>query len=351
MQHNQVTFSIIVPVYNVQEHIEHCIRSILYQSYQKWELILVDDGSLDHSGKICDNFASVDDRIHVIHKKNEGVSNARNLGIRKANNDWIVFVDSDDRIELNCLEYLAEKIQEYDIDMVVHAYRVVYPSSYINRYIKGFSVGSYNAIEKNHFDVVVHMALDAILPGGDNNFVTVWGKCYKRASLIEYNISFDERLRTIEDLLFNLQCYLKFRRLLCVNIVLYNYYYNENSVCHNPNSDKTQILSLNALKEFISIHYDSDVYYSKAYMNWVFSTFIAICRLNILSGNSFKTFSDRCEALRNLRTNKYYEMIFTSHSELLKDKRNKIFWYLMKYNHYKTICVLAKINEYVKTKI
>ena len=93
------TFSIIVPVYNVEQYLENCINSVLNQSFRNFQLILVDDGSKDSSGEICDRFAQKDRRVKVIHKPNAGVSAARNTGIDIAAGQFICFIDSDDWIE------------------------------------------------------------------------------------------------------------------------------------------------------------------------------------------------------------------------------------------------------------
>ena len=94
----QVKISIIVPIYNVEHYLRSCIESIISQSYSDWELLLIDDGSPDRSGEICDEYAKNDDRIRVFHKKNGGVSSARNLGLDKAQGEWVTFIDADDYI-------------------------------------------------------------------------------------------------------------------------------------------------------------------------------------------------------------------------------------------------------------
>ena len=96
-------FSVIVPVYNVEDYLDKCIISILGQDYNDFEIILIDDGSTDKSGMICDEYQSKDERIHVVHKSNNGLSSARNTGIKEAKGDYLVFVDSDDWIDSNSL--------------------------------------------------------------------------------------------------------------------------------------------------------------------------------------------------------------------------------------------------------
>ena len=88
--------SVIVPVYNVEKYLPRCLDSILQQTYKKWELLLIDDGSKDESGKICDDYAVKDERIRVVHTSNQGVSSARNKGLDAAIGEWIAFIDPDD---------------------------------------------------------------------------------------------------------------------------------------------------------------------------------------------------------------------------------------------------------------
>lgn len=95
---NKIKFSVIVPVYNVEKYIEECLDSILKQDYDNYEILLIDDGSTDNSGNICEIYAAKNEKIKVFHKKNGGLSSARNIGIEKATGDYLVFVDSDDYI-------------------------------------------------------------------------------------------------------------------------------------------------------------------------------------------------------------------------------------------------------------
>ncbi len=117
MGENMKLVSVVVPVYNVERYLRKCIESILAQTYEKFELILVNDGSKDNSGKICDEYAKIDKRIKVIHQKNGGLSNARNSGIRVSKGDYIYFVDSDDYLETESLEQHIKYCEKYDLDI------------------------------------------------------------------------------------------------------------------------------------------------------------------------------------------------------------------------------------------
>src|SRR5699024_2327657 len=111
--------SVIVPVYNEERYLSDCINSILQQTYKDIELILVDDGSTDRSGKICDQFQANDNRIKVIHKKNGGLISAWKCGVNEAKNDYVCFVDSDDLIQKNHIRDMVDAILKHNVDMVI----------------------------------------------------------------------------------------------------------------------------------------------------------------------------------------------------------------------------------------
>ena len=119
--------SVIVPIYKVEKYLGKCVDSIINQTYKNLEIILVDDGSPDNSGKICDEYAKKDNRIKVIHKENGGLSSARNAGLDVATGEFIAFVDSDDRIHLDFVEKLYRAIKEENADIA---------SCYVESFIK-----------------------------------------------------------------------------------------------------------------------------------------------------------------------------------------------------------------------
>ena len=122
--------SVIVPVYNVEKYLHRCVDSILAQTFTDFELILVDDGSPDNCGKICDEYAEKDSRIHVIHKVNGGLSDARNAGIdwafANSNSEWVTFIDSDDWVDKYYLEYLYNSILTHKTKLAVCNYEKTY---------------------------------------------------------------------------------------------------------------------------------------------------------------------------------------------------------------------------------
>ena len=117
--------SVIVPVYKAEQYLERCVKSILEQTYQNFELILVDDGSPDGSPILCDKWAKKDSRVHVIHKKNGGASSARNAGLKIAKGNWIAFADSDDWLDRTALKTLYDLANQYNVPMAIGGMRVV----------------------------------------------------------------------------------------------------------------------------------------------------------------------------------------------------------------------------------
>lgn len=108
--------SVIIPVYNTEKYLDSCVESILHQTHQNLEIILVDDGSTDNSATVCDRFAQIDDRIKVIHKENEGLGYTRNCGLKYATGDYVSFLDSDDTLEENTYEYCIREMEKYQAD-------------------------------------------------------------------------------------------------------------------------------------------------------------------------------------------------------------------------------------------
>lgn len=126
MNMKQPLISIIVPIYNVEQYLRRCVDSIINQTYQNIEIILVDDGSPDNCGKICDEYAKQDQRVKVIHKPNGGLSDARNVGIENSQGDYLMFIDSDDWIELNSCDYLLDLSHKNNSDIVIFGVNDVY---------------------------------------------------------------------------------------------------------------------------------------------------------------------------------------------------------------------------------
>lgn len=160
--------SIIVPAYKVEKYIDRCINSILNQTFVDFELILVDDGSPYRCGAIFDNYSKIDKRIKVINKKNEGLAEARNAGIKVATGEYIAFVDSDDFINKNMYKALYDNAIKYDADISMCQFKYIYPDDVIDENSEFYSgeVLIYNniqALEMLYKEITIYSCVEQII--------------------------------------------------------------------------------------------------------------------------------------------------------------------------------------------
>lgn len=179
--------SIIIPVYNAEKYLHQCLDSVVAQTYTNWECLLIDDGSKDSSGAICDEYAEKDSRFRVFHKENGGVSSARNLGLDNAKGFWIMFVDSDDYLEV---KYLDEIFDNPKYDLVISGYRE-------------FGIKE-NIIEYDNQEVNIIDNLGTIWNKSISNFIYwfPWGKLFSSTIIKNNNLRFNEFLFYGEDFCF-----------------------------------------------------------------------------------------------------------------------------------------------------
>ena len=219
--------SIIVPVYNGGKYLKKCINNILEQTYKDFELIIINDGSTDDTKAICDSLANIDDRVKFIHKKNEGVSIARNTGLEVAKGKYIGFVDCDDSIDKNMYKVMIENMQKQDTDCVMCSFMSVFD----DREEKNLFEDAEKKIEKNKFkeDLTLKMISPINEDGSSNNIImgSIWRCLFKKEILDKNNLIFDKELKYSEDLIFVLE-YLE----VCKSIYITNdifYFYNRKS--------------------------------------------------------------------------------------------------------------------------
>lgn len=181
--------SVIVPVYNVEQYLPRCLDSILAQTFTDFELLLIDDGSKDNSGKICDEYAGIDSRIRVFHKENGGVSSARNVGLDNAIGEWICFVDSDDTLDVDFLHYSLLDIPSF-VDIVFLSWAKKENGKIV--YEKILPDVVYDSVNLHK----VFSETDIVSMG------VPWGRIYKMNVVLKYNLRFDINLPISEDRLF-----------------------------------------------------------------------------------------------------------------------------------------------------
>lgn len=227
----EIKLSIIIPAYNVAGYLEKCLDSILAQSFKEYEVIVIDDGSTDATPEICDNYANKDNRIRVIHKKNEGVSIARNTGIEMAKGEYILFYDGDDFIEPYTCEELYNIAKEKGVDTVIYGYHRFENSKVKETCYPIFSEGIYEG------DTIINILLPRFIGiscdnvnnwiiGKENSLYVenpaLWRTLVTRRTIVENNIRFNKNLKVGEDTIFTTE-YLSYAQKCYVQHKCYYY--------------------------------------------------------------------------------------------------------------------------------
>ncbi len=220
-------FSVIVPVYNIVQFLPECVESILAQTWENFELILVDDGSSDGSGKLCDEYAGKDKRIAVIHKHNGGLVSARQAGIQAASGEYIVNVDGDDWIQPGMLETAAERIEKYGADIICFAAERVFPdkTELITEPVpEGFYTG-----ERMRTIIYPKVLMDCDMV---HMMYYLWAKVIKRELLFPHQMRINSQISNGEDIICVAPVYRDAKSVYVSRQSVYCYRSREGSISH-----------------------------------------------------------------------------------------------------------------------
>ena len=241
------TVSIIVPVYNAEKTIGRCIDSILGQQYTDFELLLVDDGSKDGSGAICDSYALADSRVQVIHKENTGVSDTRNIGISRARGAYLQFLDSDDWITPDATKLLVEAAGEHNCDLVISDfYRVV-----------GERVSRKGDIDEDRVLTREEYAAHMMEQPADFYYGVLWNKLYRRDIVADHHLQMDPEISWCEDFMFNLEYIRHAQRFYALQVPIYYYVKTKGSLASQSLSISKTIRMKLMLFEYYNQFYKS----------------------------------------------------------------------------------------------
>lgn len=222
--------SVVVPVYNVEMYLEECIDSVLAQTYENWEMILVDDGSTDGSGAICDAYAAKDPRIQVVHQKNGGLSEARNTGLAHSSGEYVYFLDSDDWIISEALTELVGRIEEENADIVYFD-----AVSFLDGSDAGETEQRY--IRRNLYPTEEGHTVLGWLQDNREYHSAVQLLFMRRSLLAEKHLTFYPGV-LYEDMLFTYQLYCRAERAAYMNQALYHRRYRSNSIMTSAKTRK-----------------------------------------------------------------------------------------------------------------
>lgn len=270
--------SIIVPIYKVEEYLERCVKSLINQTYANIEIILVDDGSPDNCPKICDEISKIDSRIKVIHKENGGLSDARNCGLLKASGDYVLFVDSDDYIELDACERLSNVIKQSPIDLVVGEYKEIRNNE--------ITIKKHSNLSENK----VYDAKDYVISSikCDEWYAPAWLNLYRREFLIKNNLYYKVGIY-YEDIEMLPRLFLANPKIIYVKYPFYNYVIRQNSIMTSGKTLEKIQMSLDIYKEWLKLFSNiNDELYRKYLYGILIKYYIATARQIKFSGWKIK---------------------------------------------------------------
>lgn len=276
-------FSVIVPVYNTEKYLHECVDSILSQTFTDFEVILVNDGSVDNSGKICDEYAEKDKRIKVIHKENGGASTARNKGLTVAVGDYILFADSDDfYIESNSFKKIYETAITTKVDIVLFkALKYFFKKkAFVDHY------GDYS--KKNLSSDDSNVIFDGMVRDG-KQFAAPWNKAVKRQLLVEHGIFFKEGV-IAEDVLWSVEIFEKAKKARLINENVYAYRQNVDNSVTATFTEKKFFDLYSIIEELVDKYSPLNTEFSKTVMSFIAFEY-AILLFNISSFDNYKEYS------------------------------------------------------------
>ena len=323
--------SIIVPVYNSENYVKKTIESLVKQTLKEIEIILVDDGSKDNSGKICDEYAKKDERILVIHKENAGQAKARNTGIDIAKGKYIMFLDADDMYEANTCEKMYNKAEEQQADYVSANYIMINENDE-KRPKPAFDTEKYTQFELKLNDYTKSFFVMNSTP---------WNKIYNLEFLNKNKIRFDVNPPS-EDDYFTTLCYMKAEKGYYTNDVIYDYRYNPESTSNK--CDKTYFEKQNLV-------------YKAIYNNFVTNNKMGFYRYYYAKKNAYLlckiidselvTDSEKIEILKDLHW--YFELAKEIKVYIASESLKTIFYNIRNKNYQDALKEMNEVKEIRKT--
>lgn len=239
---NDNLVSVVVPIYNVEKYLSYCIETLINQTYSNLEIILVNDGSTDSSGMICEEYKNKDNRVFVIHKENGGLSDARNVGLKYSKGKYILFIDSDDYVKLNMVEKLFDSCKKNQSDIGICYFEKVFDDSIQTNNVESATGDEYIISGRDIISKIYH---------GDGSQIafTAWNKMYKRELFTANNIIYPVN-RYHEDTFITYQLLFNAKKVSVVTEVLYYYRIR-------PTSIMTSLLTLKRVIDSIDAYVSS----------------------------------------------------------------------------------------------
>lgn len=338
--------SIIIPIYKVPEqYLRKCIDSVIAQTLKNIEILLIDDGSPDKCGAICDEYAHKFDNVITIHKSNGGLSSSRNIGVLTASGNYIMFVDGDDWLEPDTCEVLCQKAVCYNVDLIMFGMS----KDYSDRSVKY----DYFLKENHKYEGTEIKWLQTQILNYNSNIATATTKLIKRSVLINNQIFHNERLKQgAEGIVFNIDLFNKIKNAFFVKEYLYHYRYNDSSISASYDEDniklvidcfeeiKNKIVKMSNCDELMEMYKNRLIY---AIVTTVISGY-----MNPSNPDSYKTKKRKCETY--LQNEIVKEALKTANMKGISKSR-KVVVSLIQNRMYLSIYLLGFLRKWQKTHL
>lgn len=339
--------SIIIPVYKIPEkYLRYCVDSVKQQTSDKWKMILVDDGSPDNSGEICDNIAASDDRISVIHQQNQGVSVARNAGIDASDTKWVTFVDPDDWIEKTMVEKVLSFLEKNDAEIVTYSYTREYSD---HADLEKMPCGTGKINEKLLGEIRLAPLHRFIVDGKINPYSinAIWNKIYSRDFLNRNSIRFEPEARKGQDRIFNLYALDLTDKVYFLDEVFYHYRNDfEESIVNrfNTNTVKNAEATFRLMRSWITKNNKPEKY--NQLLNCRISIrFFEYMRLYYFNESSNLSYSEAKKELINLLNSEPYFDAMKNIDNSILTKAEKVFVFCVKHHFFRICKALLKYKK------
>ncbi len=331
-------FSIIVPIYNSEKYLSDCINSLLNQNYTDYEIILVDDGSTDNSGKIIDSFES--DKVKVIHKENGGQISARVEGFKASSGEYILFVDSDDEISDNMLYTLNGYISKFRPDCIIFGLETFNNDGVLSTTKAQFSKATIINEKSDLMEIVLN----------DYGYNSVCRKAIRREFIDNIDLTAFHNIRFAEDLLESLEIYENAKNFLFIPEILYKYRINENSVTHSANikSSKFDFIVREETFKYIERLDCFNKKQLKDYRGYCIKLLVETL-MQIADFDSPK--KEKIKIFKKIKNTDYYQnRIYRQKYNIRKVGKKVVVFWMFKMNMYNFIVLFSKILSSIRRK-
>lgn len=333
--------SIIVPVYNVELYLERLIQSALKQSYKQIELILINDGSTDLSGKICDKYQKIDSRVKVIHQENKGVSSARNKGLKICTQEYVYFADSDDYFDISLIQDNLNIAEQNKAEVILFGHIIekkINDKKVLKQKREPVKISTFSKKEFRDNFSDVYISSPRVL----------WNKLYKRSYLLENKCEFPSQ-RLGEDFLFNIDVYQNLSNFVVNDQTYYHYVYRKDSAFNKYDKNRA-IMEYKLAEEFekLMIHWNK----KEQYQEFIMNEYINVLRhelLTLSSKDCNMNNAQKREMVHNLITNEKIFFSLQKYTQVYKKKsKEAVLYILMKNRLYLTAINIMKLRTIVK---